>query len=147
VSGFDATEMGQQLPGGIRLFCEEPVAHAEDIKWSGPPILVYHCEDDERCFRDMMPDIYLLAPTREISFRPASEQYNLPRGVGRRSVFNEPLCWLTEGQAQLPNSVSQEFDSQPQDRDGLGEAYVGAMAKVCEVLQNPPRSCALGLQG
>jgi DNA phosphorothioation-dependent restriction protein DptH len=132
----NATEMGQQLPGGIRLFCEEPVAHAEDIKWSGPPILVYHCEDDERCFRDMMPDIYLLAPTREISFRPASEQYNLPRGVGRRSVFNEPLCWLTEGQAQLPNSVSQEFDSQPQDRDGLGEAYVGAMAKVCEVLQN-----------
>jgi DNA phosphorothioation-dependent restriction protein DptH len=73
--------MGQQLPGGIRLFCEEPVAHAEDIKWSDPPILVYHCEDE-------------------------------------------------------PNSVSQEFDSQPQDRDGLGEAYVGAMAKVCEVLQN-----------
>ena len=130
------TEMGQQLPGGIRLFCEEPVAGAEDIKWSGPPILVYHYEDDERCFREMMPDIYLLAPTREISFRPATERYDLPRGVGKQSVFNEPLSWLTEGQAQLPNSVSQEFDAPPREQDGLGEAYVGATSKVCEVLQN-----------
>ena len=130
------TEMGQQLPGGIRLFCEEPVAGAEDIKWSGPPILVYHYEDDERCFREMMPDIYLLAPTREISFRPATERHDLPRGVGKQSVFNEPLSWLTEGQAQLPNSVSQEFDAAPQEQDGLGEAYVGATSKVCEVLQN-----------
>lgn len=130
------TEIGQQLPGGIRLFCEKPVAHTDNIKWSGPPLLVYYYEDDERCFREMLPDIYLMAPTREISFRPASEQYNLPRGVGRQSVFSEPLCWLTEGQAQLPNSVSQEFDGQTGDQDGLGGAYVGTMAKICNVLQN-----------
>lgn len=130
------TDMGKQLPGGIRLFCEEPVASAEDIKWSDPPILVYNYGGDKNCFREMMTDIYLLAPTRDISFRPASEQYFLPRGIGKQSVFNEPLSWLTEGQTQLPNSVSQEFDAPPPEQDGLGAAYVGSTSKVCEILQN-----------
>lgn len=130
------TEIGQQLPGGIHLFCDKPVALTEDIKWSGPPILVYQYKDDEQCFRDTTPDIYLLAPTRKLSFRPADERHNLPRGISKQCVFNEPLCWLTEGQTQLPNSVSQELDAQPQEQDGLGGTYVGTMAKVCKVLQN-----------
>ncbi len=131
------TEKGQRLPGGIRLFCEEPVAPIEDIKWAGPPLLLYHYEDDERCFREMMPDIYLLASTREISFRPATERYDLPRGIGKQSIFHEPLSWLTEGQTQLPSSICQEFDAPPQKLDDLGQAYVGATSKVCEVLQSP----------
>lgn len=130
------TKMGRQLPGGIHLFCDEPVALTGDIKWSGPPIMVYQYKDDEQCFRDTTPDIYLLAPTRKLSFRPADERYNLPRGISRQSVFNEPLCWLTEGQTQLPNSVSQELDEQSQEQDGLGGTYVKTMAKVCKVLQN-----------
>ncbi len=130
------TEMGQQLPGGIHLFCDEQIARIEDIKWSDPPILAYQTKDDEQCFRDTTPDIYLLAPTRELSFRPADERYNSPRGISRQCVFNEPLCWLTEGQTQLPNSVSQELDAQPQEKDGLGGAYVGTIAKVCKILQN-----------
>jgi DNA phosphorothioation-dependent restriction protein DptH len=130
------TDMGKQLPGGIRLFCEEPAASTEDIKWSDPPILAYNYGEDKTCLREMKTDIYLLAPTRNISFRPETEPYFLPRGLGNQSVFNEPLSWLTEGQTQLPNSVSQEFDAPPREQDGLGEAYVGSTSKVCEILEN-----------
>jgi hypothetical protein len=130
------TESGQQLTGGIRIFCEEFVDNIEDINWSNPPILVYHYKDDEKCFREMMPDIYMLAPTHEISFRPATERYNLPRGIGNQAIFNQPLSWITEGQDQIPNSVSQEFDAPSQEQDGLGKKYIGATSKVCEILQN-----------
>ena len=132
------TEKGKQLPGGIHLFCVEPqlVVRAEGVNWSDPPILLYHIEDDEQCFRDMMPDIYMLAPKGEIAFRPATECYLLPRGVGNQTVFNEPLTWLTEGQTQLPISVSQEFDGPPLELEGLGEAYVGATSDACRVLPN-----------
>ena len=130
------TELGSQLPGGIHLFSEEPMGDLEGVKWSDPPILVYNYKNDQDCFQEVTPDIYLLAPTREIVFRPADERYRLPRGLGRQSVFSEPLCWLTEGQAQLPNSISLEFDEQPQEMGDLGEAFVGATAKVCKILQN-----------
>ena len=134
------TEMGKQLPGGIRVFCEEPVASTEDIKWSDPPIFVYNQGGEEFGSRETVPDICLLSPTRDISFRPETERHVLPRGIGKQSVFSEQLSWLTEGQAQLPNSVTQELDAKLDaphlEQEGLGEAYIGSLSKICEVLQN-----------
>lgn len=130
------TEMGQQLPGGIRLFCEESISSTDDIDMLDPPILLYRYQDDESCFNEMFPDIYMMSPTQEISFRPATELYDLPRGVGNQSVFSEPLSWLTEGQSQLPNCVYQEFDAPPNKNDELGSTYIEATAKVCRLLNN-----------
>lgn len=130
----DEVPLGLQLPGGIHLFTEEPMGDVEELKWSDPPILAYHYENDQECFREATPDIYLLGPSREISFRPADEWHGLPRGLGDQSVFSEPLCWLTEGQSELPSSVSLEFDEEPQEITDLGTTFVTVTAKICHIL-------------
>lgn len=130
------TEVGSQLPGGIHLYSEESFDVPEGIKRHDPPILVYHHETDQECFLEANPDIYLLAPARAVSFRPADEKHGLPRGLGKQAAFSEPLCWLTEGQAQLPNSITLEFDEHPQDTDDLGKSFVEVTAQICQALQN-----------
>ena len=131
-----ASEKGLQLPGGVHLFNEEPFGYIDGINWSKPPIHIYLCESDEDCFKDNTPDIYLLAPTRNISFRPATENYGQARGLGFLSVFSEPMCWITEGQAQLPNSISLEYDVEDNYENDLGGNFVNTAASICKVLQN-----------
>jgi len=131
------TESGKQLPGGIHVFCEEPVKEDinDDITWFDPPILVYKYQEDLQFFKDTSPDIYLLSSAKETSFHQAPEKYYMPRGSSRQCVFSEPLYWLTSGQAMSPNSMSLEYDNQPQGEEGLSKSFVGATSKVCQILQ------------
>lgn len=130
------TDMGKQIPGGIRLIFEDSIGHSEEIRWSSPPILMYHYEDDSRCFEEIMPDIYMLPPEYKVTYSTSETSYELPRGVGTQAVFNVPLTWITEGQTQLPVSITQEHDSVPQENSNLGDQYIGALAKAGEILRN-----------
>lgn len=134
--GEEQTEQGSQLPGGIHLFFQEPLAEFVGGSWSAPPVLMYQFDNDDECFREAAPDIYLLAPTGEVSFRQAEERSILPRGQSLQAAFYEPLCWLTEGQAQLPNSACLEHDEAPEQVDDPGTAFVGVSASVSAMPQN-----------
>ena len=131
------TSQGRQLPGGVRLYLEEPLDRDVDSKWSAPPLCIYRFEDDEECVREAHPDIYMLPPVRELSFRPDLESHNLPRGVGRQAVFSEPLRWLTEGQTLVPKSVTYEFDIPRESTAGVGGAFVEVLRQVQVVLGVP----------
>ena len=132
----EPTEYGLQLPGGIHLFTEDTIEELDEVNWSKPPILVYQCASDRECLDIMSPDVYLLAPTQDISFGSTEVRYGMPRGLGMQSIFCEPLCWLTEGQAQLPISMKFELDAPPKKTEDLGDEFVEATAKVCQIWQN-----------
>jgi hypothetical protein len=131
------TIQGEQLPGGVRLYLEEPLGGDVDAKWLNPPLSVYLFEDDAECVREVHPDIYMLPPAAELSFRPGAEVRNLPRGSGRQAVFSEPLRWLTEGQTLVPKSITYEFDAPRESATGIGGAFVDVMGQVREVLGAP----------
>lgn len=128
------TDCGIQLPGGVSLFfeaCSEPV---EDMQWSNPPLCVYEYPEDTECFRDQNPDIYVLSPTPVMTFRSGQTKYVLPRGEGWKSVFSQPLDWLTEGQSLVPKSVTYEFDVESSSSENLGETFTNAAAQISRFL-------------
>jgi DNA phosphorothioation-dependent restriction protein DptH len=128
------TSEGEQLPGGIRLYIEEPLAGDANAKWTNPPLFVFKFEDDAECVREAYPDIYVLPPVSDVSFRTGPEVRHLPRGSGFHAVFSEPLRWLTEGQTLVPKSISYEFDGPSEPATGIGGAFIEAMGRVREVL-------------
>ena len=130
------SDMGKQLPGGIRLVFEDNISHTEEARWSNPPILLYHYEDDSRCFKEIIPDIYMLPPEYKLTFNTSDTIYELPRGNGTHAVFSAPLTWLTEGQTQLPVSITQEIDTTPKKIEELGDQYIEGLAKACDLLRN-----------
>lgn len=132
-----ATSQGAQLPGGVRLYLEEPLDGDVDARWSDPPLCIYRFEDDTECVREAHPDIYMLPPANEVSFRTGAEAHGLPRGASRHAVFSEPLRWLTEGQTLVPKSVTYEFDAPCEAVPGIGGAFIGVLGHVCEVLGAP----------
>ncbi len=125
---------GEQLPGGVRLYLEESLDGNVEAKWSGPPLCIYQFADDAECVREAHPDIYMLPPTSEVTFRTGIEGYRLPRGKDRYAVFGEALKWLTEGQALVPKSITYEFDAPSDQAVGLGGAFIGAIGQVRETL-------------
>lgn len=131
------TSQGEQLPGGIRLYLEEPLGGDVDAKWTNPPLHIYQFEVDAECVREAHPDIYMLPPVTEVSFRTGAEVRNLPRGSGRQAVFSEPLRWLTEGQTLVPKSITYEFDAPSESATGIGGAFIEVMGRVGEVLGAP----------
>lgn len=136
-SEYGATDQGNQLPGGIRLFLEDPLDSDVTARWSSPPLCVYSYQNDDECIRENYPDIYLLSPSNEISFKPSVKKFNLPRGTGPQSVFSQPLSWLTEGQTLVPKSVSFEFEFPRETMDGIEKSYITAIEKVNKILGNP----------
>lgn len=128
------TRQGLQLPGGVRLYFEEDVSDTGDARWSNPPFYLYRFLDDAECIRNEHPDIYMLPPADDASFKDASEKYGLPRGTGLETVFTQPLNWLTEGQSLVPKSITCEFDVCERPGDGIGEAFARATAKTGSVL-------------
>lgn len=127
------TEQGLQLPGGVRLYFEEPVSDMGDARWSNPPLYVYTFPDDTECVRDEHPDIYMLPPVKELSFKDNSEEYKLPRGTGREAVFSQALSWLTEGQTLVPKNVTYECDIAPAPGEGFGSVFTRAAVKTVKI--------------
>lgn len=128
------TEHGRQLPGGVRLCFEDLVGDTGDAEWTNPPLQIYRYLNDAECVRDEHPDIYMLAPLNDLSFKAGREGHKVPRGVGREAVFAVPLNWLTEGQALVPKSITYEFDRYAIPSGGIGGAFTRAAAKVAEIL-------------
>ena len=79
-------------PGGVRLYFEEDVSDTGDARWSDPPFYLYRFLDDAECFRNEYPDIYMLPPTDEPSFKGASEKY----GATARDRTGDRFCATTE---------------------------------------------------
>ncbi len=128
------TEQGLQLPGGVRLYFEEPVNDVGEARWSEPPLYVYTFPDDAECIHGEHPDIYMLPPMKDLSFKDSGEEYNLPRGTGREAVFSQALNWLTEGQTLVPKNITYECDIEPVPGEGIGAMFTRAAVKVVQVL-------------
>ncbi len=131
------TEQGEQLPGGIRLYLEEPLERDVDARWSDPPLCIYQFEDDERCIQEGHPDIYMLPPLGEVSFKLTPNIRKLPRGTGRHAVFSEPLRRLEEGNTFIPKSFTYELDFPCGATAGIGGMYTAVLGQVTGVLGNP----------
>jgi len=131
------SDQGVKLPGGVRLYLEDPLDGNVEAKWSNPPLCIYRYEDDTECIRMTYPDIYMLPPENEVSFRPGSKAYVLPRGTGRHSVFSEPLRWLTEGHTLVPKSITYEFDCPRETADEIGGAYLKVMGQIHGIIGTP----------
>jgi DNA phosphorothioation-dependent restriction protein DptH len=139
----EPTMEGQQVPGGVRLFLEESLDPEIEYKQLVPPIEVYQYKNDDGCFSKENPDIYLIPPEQLLSFRTSQERYDLPRGQGLETVLYEPLTWLTEGQSQIPKSITYEYDKDndenvtPPGQEGLGRAFVSSLKTIGRLFENP----------
>lgn len=131
------TGQGAQLPGGVRVYLQEPLDGDVDARWTDPPLFLYHCEDDGECVREMHPDIYMLPPTADVSFKKYPGAQGLPRGEGLNAVFSEPLRWLTEGQTLVPKSITCEFDDPRDPGPGIGSGFIKVLGQVGRVLGDP----------
>ncbi|TET34897.1 MAG: hypothetical protein E3J72_12235 [Planctomycetota bacterium] len=132
-----ATKYGQQLPGGVRLYFEEPLDNTGDARWTDPPLYVYRYEDDAECLREAHPDIYMLPPVNDLSFRTGTTIHELPRGRGREAVFSKRLGWLTEGHTQVPKSVTYEYDAPREGPDNIGGAFTNVTGQIGTILGDP----------
>lgn len=131
------TDQGAQLPGGVRVYLEEPLDGDVDVRWSDPPLFIYRYEDDAECVRETHPDIYMLPPPTDVSFRTYPAARGLPRGAGLNAVFSEPLRWLTEGQTLVPKSITCEYDVPGDAGAGIGGAFAKVVGQVGTVLGDP----------
>lgn len=131
-------EGGVQLPGGVRLYLEKEVSDVGEARWSNPPFYLYRYtrEEDDECVENEHPDIYMLSPGEEASFKSIEEKYALPRGAGLGAAFTAPLNWLTEGQDLVPKSLTYELDVSPQSDDEVGGAFRQATALLTSVSRN-----------
>jgi len=126
----DPTEKGLELPGGVRLYLQDPSRDEMDARWTKPPFFLYTYDDDSECIRVNNPDIFMSQPPSDVSFRNGAQFYELPRGKGLQSAFYEPLRWLTEGPSHVPDSVTYEFDIRNDASVDLGGVFVGVLGKL-----------------
>lgn len=136
----EPTEQGQLLPGGVRLYFQEPLGNQIDVRWTDPPLYAYQYEEDENCFSEAHPDIYMLPPASPLSFTSdVLTRQNTPRGRAREAVFSKQLSWIAEGNSQVPKSISLEHDGLPStpDPDEIGGKFAKAMGTVSAILGNP----------
>ena len=134
------TEKGKQLPGGIRLYFEEkPIDDEIDARWTDPPLHIYQFKNDSECLPEAHPDIYMLPPANDLSFKSETEQHEIPRGNSREAVFSNRLNWLTEGQTRIPKSVAYEYDRPRGNRndESMGEAFVNVTGQASTLLGDP----------
>ncbi len=131
------SELGEKIPGGIRIAFDEVVEGDEVvIDQISPPLMVYDPKDRSENIEKIRPDIRILAPREKIEFQQVSENEKLPRGLGKKSVFSEPILKLASGGEEGLKSISLEFDNiaedDPDDPDELGSAYFNAIAEAFE---------------
>lgn len=131
------TRYGIQLPGGVRLYLEEPLDGDVDAKWSNPPFCVYCMNSAEETTREIHPDIYMLPTAQDITFGSNQEEYVLPRGKGDHAVFSVPLKWLTEGNTRIPKSITYEFDSKGEASEGVGGTFIDTLGRMREAFGGP----------
>jgi hypothetical protein len=125
------TENGTLLPGGVRIYLEEPLeGDVEEVKWTNPPLCVYQFKNDEEFIKNANPDIFMLSPKTEISIKDSLKEYILPRGLDNYAVFSEPLRWLTGGHNLVPTSVAYEFDVRRETNSGLGGTFIETLGAV-----------------
>lgn len=131
------TEKGFELPGGVRLYLQDPIQGNLDAKWTDPPFFIYNYPNDAECISINNPDIFMSQPSSDITYRNGEQYYDLPRGEGFQSVFYEPLRWLTDGPSHIPDSVTYEFDTQTGSAGDLGGAFKAALGKLQFFLRYP----------
>lgn len=134
------TEKGKQLPGGIRLYFEEkPIDDEIDARWTDPPLHIYQFKNDSDCLPEAHPDIYMLPPANDLSFKSETDQHEIPRGNSREAVFSNRLNWLTEGQTRIPKSVAYEYDCPRGNRndESMGETFVNVTGQASTLLGDP----------
>ena len=119
------------------MYFEEPLDDNGDARWTDPPLYVYRFENDEECLREGHPDIYMLPPAGDLSFRSGATRYQLPRGRGREAVFSKRLGWLIEGHIQVPNSITYEYDGPCDGPDNIGGAFTNVTGQVGSMLGEP----------
>ena len=128
------TEQGLQLPGGVRLYFKDELSETGDARWSDPPFYIYRYRDDTECIQNEYPDINLLSPRDDMSFKDTDKSYDLPRGTGLETVFSQPLKFLTEGQSPIPKSITYECSTKQEQSEGIGCAFEQATIKTRQVL-------------
>ncbi len=134
----EPTEQGQQLPGGVRLYFQEPLGNEINVRWTDPPLYAYQYEKDEDCFLEAHPDIYMLPPVSDISFTSdVLTRQNTPRGNAREAVFSKQLFWLAEGNTRVPKSISLEHGGPSNAPDDIGGKFAKAMRIISVILGNP----------
>lgn len=128
------TEQGEQLPGGVRLYLEEPLERDVDAEWTDPSLCIYLFEDDERCIQECHPDIFMLPPQSEVSFKSTPVVHKLPRGAGYHAVFSEPLRRLEEGNTFIPKNITYESDLPAESAAGIGGAFTTVLGQITGIL-------------
>jgi len=140
------TGLGQQIPGGVRLYFEEQLDDNVEARWDNPHFYVYQFEDDVECIRESHPDIYMLSPVNGLSFNTGTKFYELPRGRNRNAVFSKRLSWLTEGHTQVPKSITYEYDSPREGENNIGGRFISVIGLISAILANPVATvCDVGL--
>lgn len=132
-----ATESGKQLPGGVRLCFQERPDETGGARWTDPPLYSYIFREDAECFQATQPDIYILPPVDELSFKTSTTSYQLPRGQANNAVFSKGLCWLTEGHTQVPKSIKFDYDFPREGQGGIGEAFTKVVGQIGYMLGSP----------
>ncbi|MED5580052.1 MAG: hypothetical protein VX794_08465, partial [Nitrospinota bacterium] len=133
--GNEVSELGEKIPGGIRLSFDEVTENEKvEIDQVSSNLMLYDSKDDGENINNIFPDIKFLEPREKLEFQDISEKIPLPRGLGKKSVFSEPVLKLSSGAEGKLGSTSIEFDHFVEnDPDKLGSAYVNALAKAFEV--------------
>ena len=128
------SELGEKIPGGIRIAFDEVVEGDEVvIDQISPPLMIYDPKDRGENIKKIRPDLRILAPREKIEFQQVSENEKLPRGLGKKSIFSEPILKLASGGEEGLKSISLEFDNFAEDDpDELGSAYFNAIAEAFE---------------
>lgn len=127
-------DQGYTLPGGVRLYFQEPLEEDIEAKWINPPLFVYEYKDDVECIQKTHPDIFLSQPSTDVSFITENYSYELPRGEGLQTIFAEPLRWLTNGPTHIPDSITYEFDNPGQISNGIGGMFMEVMREIRKII-------------
>ena len=140
-------ELGEKLPGGVRIYIEEELGDIANVRWSDPPIVVHQLSNSMPPNRQIADentrglDIFALAPPDRRTRYTGSSPIDLgvPRGTEMNAVFSVPLQWLTEGRSQVPTGVVYEHDllNEEGTADTVGGIFARLQGLVCSFSEYP----------
>ena len=135
---LDPTTSGLKMSGGVRLYFESELTNVGETRGSeDPPIYIYRFADIAECIEQEHPEIVMMPPPDELSFRKSDESFVYPRGIGLETVFSQPLNWLAEGKTSIPQSVTYESDLCENTEHGIGGAFSKTLTKISRALKEP----------
>ena len=136
--GDDSQEVGELLPGGVRLYFDNDPGDEFDAKWTDPPLEIYLLPTNDTERDHVNFDLEILSNEQVTAFKPDVPKHRLPRGLGRQYVFSRGLNWLTEGSRFIPTSVAYEYDCpESVSAGGLAERMNSVMYHLNEILDGP----------